>query len=98
MVQWLLYAVVIFMIYKMVTSGQSKGHLPSKRTSPSPYDVLGVARDANQQQIKRAYQQKMREYHPDRVAGAAKEIQQLAEKRAKELNAAYEQLREREPD
>jgi curved DNA-binding protein CbpA len=34
-------------------------------------------------------------YHPDKVAGLAPEFQVLAEKRMKEINAAYELLKER---
>jgi len=48
-----------------------------------------VPEGASREEVRRAYHAKVREYHPDRVAGAAPEIQRLAEKRTAELNAAY---------
>ena len=54
-----------------------------------------MSADASEEEIKRAYQDKMRQYHPDRVASAAPEIQALAEKRSKEINAAYRALLDR---
>jgi DnaJ-class molecular chaperone len=62
---------------------------------PPPHEVLGVSTDASDEEIKRAYQDKMRQYHPDRVAGAGPELRDLAEKRSKEINAAYQQLMRR---
>jgi molecular chaperone DnaJ len=51
------------------------------------YDVLGVARDADESTIKRAYRQLARKYHPD-VA----EDKHAAEAHFKEINEAYEVL------
>ena len=60
-----------------------------------PYAVLGVARDASEADIDRAYRQLMGRYHPDRVAGAADEIRALAETRARAINDAYDRIRAR---
>lgn len=71
---------------------------PARSDRPPPADdndprrVLGVAADASSDEIRKAYQDKVRQYHPDRVAGAAPELQRLAERRTKELNAAYQAL------
>jgi DnaJ-domain-containing protein 1 len=35
----------------------------------------------------------MSEYHPDRVANAAKEIRELANQRAREINEAYDRIK-----
>ena len=54
------------------------------------YAVMGVARDASQAEIKRAYRQRARKYHPD----VSKE--KNAEARFKEVGEAYEVLKDPE--
>jgi len=54
------------------------------------YDVMGVARDATQDEVKRAYRKLARKYHPD----VNKETE--AEERFKELGEAYEVLKDPE--
>ena len=51
------------------------------------YNVLGVGRDASQEDIKAAYRRLARKWHPDVNAGDAS-----AEKRFKEINEAHEVL------
>ena len=51
------------------------------------YNVLGVGRDATQEDIKAAYRKLARKWHPDVNAGDA-----AAEKRFKEINEAHEVL------
>ena len=53
------------------------------------YDILGVGKSANAQEIKTAYRKKALEWHPDRHQGADKEE---AEKKFKEINEAYQVL------
>jgi hypothetical protein len=53
------------------------------------WDVLDVSPDANTSDIRGSYLRKMRQYHPDRVAGLAPELIELAERRTKSLNGAY---------
>jgi curved DNA-binding protein CbpA len=52
--------------------------------------VLEVTLQASDEQIKAAYRSKMKSYHPDRLEGLADELKKLAERRAKQLNQAYE--------
>ncbi|MBD2464989.1 molecular chaperone DnaJ [Oscillatoria sp. FACHB-1407] len=54
------------------------------------YEILGVSRDADKEEIKRAYRRLARKYHPD----VNKE--EGAEERFKEINRAYEVLSEPE--
>ena len=54
------------------------------------YQIMGLARDASQADIKRAYRQLARKYHPD----VSKEPN--AEERFKEMQEAYEVLKDPE--
>ncbi len=55
------------------------------------YDVLGVARDADDGEIKKAYRKLAMEHHPDRNNG-----DKASEERFKEITEAYEVLRDPE--
>lgn len=52
------------------------------------YEVLGVERQAGEEEIKKAYRQLARQYHPD----VTKEDPKVAEERFKEISEAYEVL------
>jgi len=54
------------------------------------YDVLGVSRNASIEEIKAAYREKAKLYHPDRNPG----FPDAANERLKELNEAHETLRD----
>lgn len=55
----------------------------------TPYEILGIERDATAKEIRVAYQRLVKEYHPDRAATLAPEIREIAEKRTRQLNRAY---------
>ncbi len=63
---------------------------------PSWDQVLGVSLAASRDEITAAYKQQISQYHPDKVANMGEEIRELAERRSKQINAAYDAaLRER---
>jgi DnaJ-class molecular chaperone len=63
------------------------------RRTPSAYEVLQVQRAASQEEITSAYRRMVQQYHPDKVANLAPEFRELAERRMKEINAAYQRIK-----
>lgn len=59
------------------------------------YDVLGVAETASADDIKTAYRRLAMEFHPDRTPGANKAVQRLIEDKFKEVQEAYDTLKDR---
>ena len=53
-----------------------------------PYKILGVSRDASDEDIKRAYRRLAKKYHPDLNPGDRE-----AARRMQEVNSAYEQIK-----
>ena len=53
-----------------------------------PYKVLGVSRDASDEEIKQAYRRLAKQYHPDLHPG-----DEEAAKKMQKINAAYEQIK-----
>lgn len=61
----------------------------------NPYEVLGVPRTATNDEVKKAYRQLCKKYHPDSYVNNP--LADLAEEKFKEVQAAYEQImKERE--
>ena len=58
--------------------------------SKNPYKVLGVSPEADDEEIKRAYRELARKYHPYRYTDS--DLADLASEKMKEVNAAYEEI------
>ena len=55
-----------------------------------PYKILGVSKDASEDEIKKAYRRLSRKYHPD--SNVNNPNKEAAEEKFKEIQAAYEQI------
>ncbi len=55
-----------------------------------PYEVLGVPKNATQEEIKAAYRKLAKQYHPDRYVGNP--LADLAAEKFKEINEAFDTL------
>lgn len=56
------------------------------------YEILGISKAATPIEIKKAYRNLAKKYHPDKVINAKEAEKKEAEKKIKEINYAYEIL------
>lgn len=54
------------------------------------HHILEVSESASIDEIRRAYRVKISQYHPDKVTQLGEELRELANRKSKEINAAYE--------
>src|SRR3954447_11975411 len=72
--------------------GAEVSALPApEREMTNPYETLGVAKNASQDEIKKAYRKLARQYHPDKNPG-----DKAAEDRFKDVQNAYDVLSDTE--
>lgn len=90
-------------ILKLPTAVNPADQARSRATAPpkapsgpgkTAHEVLGIAPGASLADVTSAYRKLARQYHPDRVADLGPEFSELAERRMKEINAAYQLLRQ----
>ena len=56
----------------------------------NPYKILGVSPNASDEEVKKAYRELARKYHPDKYRDS--DLADLANEKMKEINAAYEEI------
>lgn len=61
-----------------------------RKMGKNPYEVLGVSEGASKDEVKRAYRELSRKFHPD--ANINNPLADLAEERFKEVQEAYEMI------
>ena len=60
----------------------------------SAYKVLEISPEASDEEVKKAYRELAKKYHPDKVAHLGEEVKRAAEEKFTKLNAAYEAVKE----
>ena len=56
----------------------------------NPYEVLGISENASEEEIKKAYKEMVKKYHPDKYQ--SNPLADLAEEKLQEVNEAYDML------
>ncbi len=64
----------------------------NSRAAWDPYRILEIGRGASAAEIKQAYRRLAGKYHPDKLEHLGDEFKELAEKRFKEIQKAYQEL------
>jgi DnaJ-domain-containing protein 1 len=63
---------------------------PPNSSGPDPYAVLGLSRGVSKDDAKKAFRALIAQYHPDKVSHLAPEFRELADRRTREILAAWE--------
>ena len=89
-------------IYERHVGSRDSGYSDTRssgRTSTQrdPYKVLGIDSGATDDEVRKAYRRMAMKYHPDRVAGMSEEMQRNAAEQMKEINQAYDIIKQRRP-
>jgi preprotein translocase subunit Sec63 len=90
--------VVLFLAWRVLRAflaPPSARRATRRREDPGwdPYAVLGVPPGASGVEITQAYRERLKEYHPDRVASLGPELRELAHRKTVEIQRAWDALR-----
>ncbi len=93
------------MAVNVTTLAKEEGQSGARRTNSqpmnergpllNPWEVLGVRVGSREDEVIAAYRRMAQMYHPDKVANLGPEFKELADRKMREINAAYEALKVR---
>ena len=81
------------------TNNQSKQNTNNYQSNNSnidlegAYSILKISSNSTIDEIKTAYKNRIKEYHPDKTVGLGEEIQKISQLKTQELNEAYSLLK-----
>jgi len=82
------------------SGGSARGGVPTQDRLKDAYVALGVSAESSGPEIKRAYRKLISANHPDKLAsrGLPESMRQVAEERSREINSAYDMIKESRND
>jgi DnaJ like chaperone protein len=72
-----------------------RGHFIKVEDVEKDYAVLGLKSTATLSEVKAAYRELCKKYHPDRVQHLGDEFRQISEEKIKEINKAYDIIKKK---
>lgn len=76
--------------------GPNPGKTTKKTGTPpqqkTPYDILGIKKNATKKELQTAYKEAIKKYHPDKLSHLGEEFSTLANEKFLEIQTAYESL------
>jgi hypothetical protein len=82
-------------LFDWTAPNQGNGNADALFDPSDPYVVLGVAASASWEEITGTHRKLAKQYHPDRLLHATDEERRASEERMREINIAYQELRQR---
>ncbi len=94
MTRWL--PLLLLLVFILLWLGRPRRVTPRAQSADgapwNPHAVLGVPPGASPDLVIHAYRERLKEYHPDRVAGLGPELQELAHRKTLDIQRAYDEL------
>ena len=57
------------------------------------YDVLGLSKDASDDEVKKSYRRVIKKYHPDKLKDVSQEVVEMAKEKFQSVKNAYDRIR-----
>jgi hypothetical protein len=77
---------------RLLKTTRSRSTQPKKSAAANPYEVLGLPLNCTWEQVRKARNELLSQYHPDKVAAMGPKLREVAESETKKINVAFDQL------
>ena len=62
------------------------------QNTENAYNVLGVSKDASDEEVKKAYRRMVKKYHPDKLMNVSEDVIKMAKDKFQSVKNAYDQI------
>lgn len=83
--------------YSGYNAGSERQRQYSEDIDCDPYKILGLSKTASNDEIKKTYRRLCKQYHPDKTANLPENERAEAEKKIREIIAAYDKIKQERP-